>query len=48
METVLGLVKDLVGVLLKDGGEISSPRCAGRQWRSMASGFAPSISLLVT
>ena len=48
METVLGLVKDLVGVLLKDGGGDLLSRCAGRQWRSMASGFAPSISLLVT
>ena len=48
METVLRFGEDLVGVLFKDsGGDLLSP--VRRQTvRSMASGFAPSISLLVT
>ena len=41
MEAVLRLVKDLVGVFFKDSGGDLLSRCAGRQWRSMASGFAP-------
>ena len=48
MKAVLRFGEDLVGVLFKDsGGDLLAP-VRRQQWRSMASGFASSISLLVT